>query len=186
MRVLLPLVLASFATSLSAQDIATQDVAAQFGTALAAFGQPIVGRDVERAAALISREMESLAGAWVEARSPTAGGPLSEEMLPLLCGRWAERLERNGPHGFTLTRLADGEPTTLVVRYDYRGFRTFQRSADERSLREFLRLGDDVFDEVLFSNALYFGEVEVFHPSPDVLVIQPTAQPPSIYVRCPA
>ncbi len=171
---------------LLAAPAAAQDLPAQFGAAVGAFALPDESNDYEAAAAHIAELLPSLGGDWVAGHILFPGtDELDPELVAVACARLVLRLEPTSPHGFALSWVRDGAPTGLVVRHDYLGFRSFQRSADETAVRAYLGLPEDMMNMNVFTSPAWRGEVQLYHPSPDILVLQPTGTGAEILVRCP-
>ena len=142
------------------------------------------------AAKVVSADLETLEGTWLDAThlfEPDDG--IDAGYLAEACGSDTVRLtiQQTSPLGFATTSIHPVTSRPLAVRYQYLGFRSFQRVTDDKELREFIGLPEDsgVMAD-LYASPFWSGTVELFHPAPDILVLQPTAAAPEIWFRCPA
>ncbi len=205
-----PIVTAA-ATSLSmlglARGAAAQDLAAQYLAAAAAF-QPtgsVFDPDLSRQA--IARLMDDIVGRWVPMTPLLAGnadfdaGPeaaaLVSETSDSACAREniAQALSVTSPYRFELLRryTRDGQDNGLATVYTHMRYNLFFRETDEAAYLEYLGVRDPETGEdriatgaMLDSSApTRIGPVAIYHPSEDVLVVQPDYGPAEIYLRCP-
>ncbi len=171
---------------LLAAPAAAQDLSAQFGSAAATFAFPNESNDYEAAAAHVAAILPTLEGDWFAGHVLLAGSaPLDPDLVAETCATLVLRLEQTSDHGFAITWVRDGDPSGLTVRHDYLGFRSFQRSAHENEIRDYLHLPEDMLNMNVFTSPAWRGEVALYHPSPDILVLQATGTASEILVRCP-
>jgi hypothetical protein len=167
--------------ALLAAPAAAQDLAAQYEDAVETFGSAVP--DGREAGARVGDAIAGWEGDWIDAGVLANGAPLPLDIIPTACERNPERLERAGDWSFTLTRAS--AEASFAVRYDYAGFRSFQRSADPEAVAAYLRLPAEMMAEQLGRPTAWQGMAQVAQPSPDILVITAERQPPMILARCP-
>lgn len=180
---------AALLLGLLAPPATAQDLAAQYAAAQGLFAASGINQDPGAAAEAMAALLPSLEGRWAEATVIAAGeADLPTDPMRIHCERGGRHLVQTSPHGFEL-RLAYGrEGGVLVQRFDYAGYNTFLSSLDENAYLDRLGFGPDTDLDPPISIVLSAapGFVELFHPSPDVLVLLGERQPPQIWLRCPA
>jgi hypothetical protein len=168
---------------------AAQDLAQQYAAAHGTFLLSSEGWDSDAAAQTMAALLPTLEGRWAEATVLSNGGPdLPAETMPSHCERNGRDLARTSPYGFEMRGAYGDEGGVLVERFDYAGHNTFLASVDQAALLDRLGFGADSDrpppSSVWFAGAAP-GFVALFHPSPDVIVLQGERRPAQIWLRCP-
>lgn len=185
--------LAAFALLVApAAPAAAQDLAADYAAAAAAFALPgaaslsngdILDDDAARAM------VPALAGIWVAlfALSPEPEA-LDPALLAEACwGPAAVEIEPLGPRSFGLRRSRADTGASFVLRHDWVVGNTFQRSVLEEEYLAVLGLTDPEATPPLAMAAPGLrGDVLLYHPMPDILVMQAPRGILEIFGRCPA
>jgi hypothetical protein len=157
----------------------------EYASAYATFGIGNMGYNWEQMVAGTDAMLTGMTGRWVNAGALAAGPQFPVHIMEDACARNVFLTERRGPLDFRITRVA-GNDRTLTVDYSYIFARSFQVSADLDQVQDFLGIPDgDRPSRTIYTSTTYRGIVEVFHPSPRIMVIQPQAGPADIYMRCP-
>jgi hypothetical protein len=170
-----------------AQDLTAQDQAAitEYGAAYQTFGIGDMTYDWDLMVAQTDSMLTGITGRWINAGRLYAGPEMDPDQWATGCGRsTAVTIERRGTLDFALVRgRSDGG--TMPVLFSYVGARSFQMSVDMDQYQNFLDIDAErrPFLGAYLSGP--FGIVEVFHPSPLILVIQPEGDIADIYLRCP-
>lgn len=82
---------------------------------------------------------------------------------------------------------ANADTPGLAVRFDHSGRNNFQRSRDTAAALLRLALPKGMAPPLpVFLADLSMSRVALFHPTPDILVLQPLSAPTEICARCPA
>lgn len=183
----------ALALALAAAPALAQNLPGQFAGAARAFTLPGVeslARGDQAEDEAIMALLPGLAGDWVALDvlfpDPLAFDP---ELLASACALNPATLTPVAARSFELRRTTerDGVPISLGLRYDWVVGNGFDRGAPEDEIIAYL--GFDGQDEVppgLLIAPHLRGPAQVFHPSPDVLVIVAPHQAPEFWGRCPA
>ncbi|EYD78040.1 hypothetical protein Rumeso_00377 [Rubellimicrobium mesophilum DSM 19309] len=170
-----------------------QDLASQYAAAARAFtlpGAPSLGQADLLADAAVMALLPGLQGDWAPAGvlfTDPAG--LDPAILRQACERTPSALVQTAPRSFELRRTSgrDGQAVTMAIRHDWIIGNTFDRSVDENEAMAYLGL--DGLDEIrpgMLALPGLRGQVSLFNPSPDILVLVAPGGPPEILARCPA
>jgi hypothetical protein len=183
------LVLAAIA-ALFPLGVTAQDIAGEYADAARLFGLPGGTTNLEKALIVAEERVIALEGRWAPLTLIVVGEaevPDLAERLPDWCGRMSLRVAPAGPRSFDLIYQNRGEDTDYAVRFQFIAGRTYQRSVDEMANLERLGLTEaEPYAQVMAYLATdRHGYVELFAPSPNVMVIQPSAAGAEILVRCP-
>jgi hypothetical protein len=172
--------------ALTAQDLSPTDLAriAEYQAAFAAFGIGDMSYDWVGQVAYVDGMLTDIAGAWTDAGRLSAGPDYPAHMHQEACARVSLVVERSGDLDFNLIRQSSNG-RTLTAHHQFLGSRTFQVSVDRIQLQEYLGLPEDQRPhEMAYRGGQHSGYVEVFHPSPSILIIQPAGALADIYIRC--
>jgi hypothetical protein len=159
----------------------------EYASAYATFGIGSMSHDWEKMVAGTDAMLTGMTGRWVNAGAIAAGPQFPVHIMDMedACARNVFLAERRGPLDFRITRVA-GNDRTLTVDYSYIFARSFQVSADMDQVQDFLGIpAEDRPFRTIYTSTTYRGIVEVFHPSPRIMVIQPQGALADIYMRCP-
>ncbi len=174
-----------------------QDLAAEFAAAAEIFAIPGDYREgiaeVEMAEAL--NRAKATNGAWLPADALT-GVPANAQNLDILtetigrigdfCGNLRRVASQTGPRSFEMRVFNKDGDTGFAVNYQFVGGRSYQRSVDEDAmLTRYGMTGEEARID-MYATSTIAGYVEVYLPSPNVLVIQPLGIGPEVYLRCPS
>lgn len=186
-----PAALALLAATLAAP-AAAQDLAADYAAAARAFALPGVASlsngdvlDDDAARALVP----ALAGTWAAlfALAPEPGSFDPAELAQACAGPAAATIEPLGPRSFGLRRSRADTGASLVLRHEWVVANTFQRSVAEEEYLAFMGIADlEAAPPVMMAAPGVRGDVLVFHPSPDILVMQAPRGVVEIFGRCPS
>lgn len=157
----------------------------EYASAYATFGIGDMTYDWENMVAQTDAMLTSITGRWVNAGMLAAGPEFPVHILERACARSVYLAERDGELDLMITRNA-GNARSLNVSYSYIFARSFQVSADVDEVQDLLGINDEdrPYQSAYLSSG-YHGIVEIFHPSPRILVIQPQEALAEIYMRCP-
>jgi hypothetical protein len=157
----------------------------EYASAYATFGMADMSYDWERMVADTDTMLTRITGRWVNAGMLAAGPEFPVHILERACANSVYLAERDGELDLVITRNA-GNARSLNVSYSYIFARSFQVSADMDEVQDLLGINDeDRPYRTVYMSSGYRGIVEIFHPSPRILVIQPETAPAEIYMRCP-
>lgn len=141
--------------------------------------------------------LPTLEGTWLRGAQAVAGGaePPAPDLLARACDQVGATLARTSPRSFEVrVPIGDGADS-YAERYDFVTGTTFLRSFDEAGyLRRLLgdaaatpeglaRLPEGLVGRTLAQAGR--GEVMLFAPSPDLLVLVQMGRPPDLWMRCP-
>ncbi|EYD76320.1 hypothetical protein Rumeso_02078 [Rubellimicrobium mesophilum DSM 19309] len=132
--------------------------------------------------------LPKLEGDWVPANGLYPDPNEEREgFLASNCERLAVTLTQTDPHGFEIrdSRQLEGETLTMAVRYDFLFGNSFDRSVREEEAVAFMELDESEVSVGQLNLAKLRGQVLLFHPSPDILVLATPQWPTEIYGRCP-
>jgi len=175
----------------------SQDIAGEFAAAARTFLIPGESpQDGEAAMAEAVIRAQAVSGAWIPAiqlagqfRGPEDMGRLADVVTRMdeFCTRLTLVATPVSPRNFEWRTHAQGEDTGFAITFQFVGGRSYQLSVDETALLE--RFG---FDEAAgrppfptIYSSIGAGVVEVFLPSPNVLIVQPQGVSAELYLRCP-
>jgi hypothetical protein len=178
------------AACLAAGPALGQGVVAEYEAAARMFSLPGEYLEVEACMQAAEERVVALTGIWAPMYILAPGQEVVPDMeaeLPRWCEGLSFRVAPTGPRSFEIVTQRNGADIAYAVRYQYIAARTYQRSVDEMAALERLGLVD-AEARIQFNsyvNPATFGEVEVFQPSANVMVIQAAGEDAEIYVRCP-
>ena len=179
--------LLSIALTLLTLPVQAQDMLADYSAAYSAFILPgSMALEPDTTLAAIEAILPLLQGDWV--RGDRLSGDTSElnaDRVADACGGMFERLVQTSPHGFDLQHIRGTGDVTLHVRHDYMGLNRFQRSFDEAEWLAFIGLDPDRPGIGGFYHTQPRGEVFLFVPNANVMVLLDSRGVTEIYVRCP-
>lgn len=180
------------ALALTAAPAVAQDLAGQYAAAARAFTLPGVaslGQSDLMEDDAVMAILPTIEGDWAAA-SVLFTDPFSVDasILQEACERTPSTLAQTAPRSFELrrSRSAGGQAISLSLRHDWVIGNTFDRSAAENEVIAYLGL--DAMEEIPAGMLTLPGlraEVQMFHPSADILVFAAPGQPPEILARCP-
>lgn len=181
-------VLVVAASPVGAQDLSGGDLRGQYDAAVAAFVLP--GQEEGDAylyAEAMTALLPTLEGDWAPAWLLAQGGPIDATAIAEACDRpWVPTtLARTAPHSFEMQRPSGPEGARVPVRFEYLIGNSFQRTLAEADVTAMLGFEDGRIENPLAFLDVARGEVLLFHPSPDILVIHAVGGPAEIYARCP-
>ena len=179
------------ALSLCAAPALADNFQAQYLTAAQAFTLPgtlsLSQMDL-LAADPVADLLPKLEGDWVPARDLYLNpNEEQENFLATYCERMAVTLVQTDPHGFEIydSRQLEGVTVTMAIRYDFLFGNSFDRSVREEEAVAFMELDESEVSVGHLNLAKLRGQVLLFHPSPDILVLASPQWPIEIYGRCP-
>jgi hypothetical protein len=187
--------LALSALTIGPQTARAQDLAAEYAAAADVFG--IAGDYVpgEGGMAQAMDRARDVEGTWLSVmlimntfgvvRDPALLAATVEK-LGEYCQGSRQVANQIGPRSFELRTFNQAGDTGFAVNYQFVGGRSYQRSVDEKGLLTRLGLAPEEAALGIYADRGLAGYVEVFLPSPNVLVIQPFGVSAEIYLRCPA
>jgi hypothetical protein len=157
----------------------------EYASAYATFGIGDMSHGWEEMVAGTDAMLTGMTGRWFDAGVLAAGPQFPVHMRERACAQIAVQVDRQGDLGFSITRVAGGD-RTLTVTYSYIFARSFQVSADMDQVQDFLGIpAENRPYQGIYTDSDYRGIVEVFHPSPRIMVIQRQGGLADIYMRCP-
>ena len=165
-----------------------QDLPSQYAAAYSAFQSTNISRDALAQRQLIAQTLLDLSGNWFNASVVIENDPvLTPDVVAQVCdSRGKSVLTAPTPYQFVMTQT-DNQGNTLSRHFDYVNSHFFQLRVDDLEFATYLRLTDkeELMAQQLSYSAGRFGMIAMFHPSPDILVLQSAYGPPEIHVRCP-
>lgn len=177
--------------ALLAAKAGAQDVTGQYAAMQTMFVWPGVADSTDAADYLAAAEplIEGLRGDWLAVDHLAMGsGQYDATQLAEHCARLHVAITPTSPFSFDMTmipRAADAP--RLTMRFDYAGFNQFNRSRDTAAFLERMGLtgmGAET-PPAIFAGTGTQGSVALFHPSGDILFLQPAWGRPEVYARCP-
>jgi hypothetical protein len=175
--------LLAFAPTARAQDLTTQYAAAHL-----AFLNTSLREDPLAQRQLIAQTLLDLQGRWFPASVMQQNDPqLRTDLVQSVCESSSSlEITAPTPYQFLMTRT-DRRGNTMTHHFDYVVSNIFQLHIDDNEYATYVGIADNEerMAQIMQSAAGRFGPYAMYHPSPDILVMQPSYGPPDIYARCP-
>jgi hypothetical protein len=165
-----------------------QDLAAEYREAYNQFSLTSDVFGFEEEADAIAAVLPGMQGDWISLTLISDGqSTFDDSRISEFCSKHFFRLTQTAPHSFTFARTNSEGVAQVTTRYDYRGYHSFQRAADEAEIVELYQIpeGTPILPGML-SGGVFRGEIELFLASENIIVMQVWAGPVEIYGRCPA